>query len=375
MDGIDWSRLTNDQVEQVLVRCEANIAAIRAVQAAGLAEADRRQLPTADGSRSLREWTAGRLDVSHSTATDLARMSRSRHPRVRADLASGGITFERAVAETRLAQAGATEAQRQASRGWDIAGVFRLAGRRRRMSKVDEREAYEGRYFFVQTNLDSSRADVRMSLFGVDAEILRQAAARRADQLPDPPDGRASRAQRMADGLVSIAQDSLGGDLPDGPAGPGPIATVMVDAALAAATRGEAGAEIPGGTRIGPNTLEEILCDGRVEVNVTGARPLGVGPLAAVVSGRLRRHVVARDGGVCSVAGCNSGYRLQVHHIVPRSLGGTNDPENLCCLCWYHHHVVVHGSGYRIDPDSPPQRRRLLAPAHVRDRSPPRVRG
>ncbi len=271
------------------------------------------------------------------------RVSRSRHPQIRADLAAGVVGFERAVAETRLVQAGATEAQRLASRGWDIAGVHRLVARRRRLTKVDEREAYEGRYFFMQSNLDSSRADVRLSLFGVDAEILRQAAARRADELPDPPDGRATKAQRMADALVAIAQDSLGGDAPEGEAPAGPVATVMVDAELAAATRGEAGADITGGTRIGPNTLEEILCDGRVEVNVNGARPLGVGPLAAAVAPRVRRHVIARDGGVCSVAGCNSRYRLQAHHIVPRSLGGTNDPTNLCCLCWYHHHASWTG--------------------------------
>ncbi len=374
MDGIDWTRLSNDQVEQVLVRCEANVAAIRAVQAAGLGEADRRQLPTADGSRSLQEWAAGRLDVSHDTAKDLVRVSRSRHPAIRADLAAGVIGFERAVAETRLVQAGAAEAQRVASRGWDIAGVHRLVARRRRLTRVGEREAYEGRFVVVQPNLDESRWDLRGSLFGLDGAVVSEAMRRRGDALPDPPDGRATKAQRMADGLVAIAQDSLSGDAPEGQAPAGPVATVMVDASLAAPTFGEAGAEVPGGTRIGPNTLEEILCDGRVEVNVAGAHPLGVGPLAAAVAPRVRRHVIARDGGVCSVAGCNSRYRLQVHHIVPHSLGGTNDPENLCCLCWYHHHVVIHGSGYTIDPESPPQRRRLLAPTHVRDRSPPRVR-
>ncbi len=337
-----------------------------------MAEADRRQLPTADGSRSLQEWTAGRLDVSHDTAKELVRVSRSRHPGLRVDLAAGEIGFERAVAETRLVQAGATEAQRQASRGWDIAGVFRLAARRRQLAPVDERKAYEGRFLFMQPNLDASAVDLRGRLVGLDAQTVGQAMARRADELPAPPDGRASKGQRMADALVSIAHDSLDGGLPDGPAaGSGPVATVMVDAALAAATYGQAGAEVPGGTRIGPDTLEEILCTGRVEVNVTGATPLGVGPLTAAIPPRVRRHVIARDGGVCSVAGCNSRYRLQVHHILPRSRGGTNDPHNLCALCWYHHHVVIHGAGYRIDPRSPPQRRRLL----VKSRSPPRVRG
>ena len=36
--------------------------------------------------------------------------------------------------------------------------------------------------------------------------------------------------------------------------------------------------------------------------------------------------VLARDAG-CTVYGCNSTYRLEVHHIVPLSGGGTHTPE------------------------------------------------
>jgi hypothetical protein len=64
----------------------------------------------------------------------------------------------------------------------------------------------------------------------------------------------------------------------------------------------------------------------------------------------------------CTVAGCTSRYRLQIHHIIRWADGGRTDPENLTTLCWFHHHVVIHGQGFRIDPDSPPQRRRLLRP-------------
>ena len=66
--------------------------------------------------------------------------------------------------------------------------------------------------------------------------------------------------------------------------------------------------------------------------------------------------------------GCRSRYRLQPHHITPRSQGGTHHPSNLTTLCWYHHHVVIHRHGYQIDPTTPPQRRRFLKPLH---RGPP----
>ena len=83
---------------------------------------------------------------------------------------------------------------------------------------------------------------------------------------------------------------------------------------------------------------------------------------------RVRRYVLARDGG-CTADACRSRHRLQVHHIIPRSQGGTHDPENLATLCWFHHHVVVHGMSYAIDPDTPPhptppQRRRFKPPGN-----------
>ncbi|MDH3250571.1 MAG: HNH endonuclease, partial [Acidimicrobiia bacterium] len=89
--------------------------------------------------------------------------------------------------------------------------------------------------------------------------------------------------------------------------------------------------------------------------------PLAVGTARSAIPPRTRRYVLARDGG-CAADGCTSMTRLQPHHIRPRSQLGDNHPDNLATLCWFHHHVVIHGRGFRIDPDSPPQRRRFLPP-------------
>ncbi len=120
------------------------------------------------------------------------------------------------------------------------------------------------------------------------------------------------------------------------------------------------------GPRIGLDALAAILCEGVVVV--TGRAPDGVpldmGRRTRVIPPRLRRFVLARDGG-CTIAGCTSRYRLQVHHVTPWSEGGATDAANLATVCWYHHHVAIHGRGFAIDPDSPPQRRRLLPPTHA----------
>ena len=98
-----------------------------------------------------------------------------------------------------------------------------------------------------------------------------------------------------------------------------------------------------------------------MEVTTTGAQPLAVGPAGRTVPPRLKRFILHRDGG-CVIDGCTSRYRLQPHHLVPRSQGGTHHPSNLATVCWYHHHIIIHGLGSHIDPDSPPHRRRFLHP-------------
>ena len=69
---MDVETASIDRIEQQFVECECVIARARAEQMVLLREVDRRQAPTAAGCGSLREWVAGRLDVSPETARDLA---------------------------------------------------------------------------------------------------------------------------------------------------------------------------------------------------------------------------------------------------------------------------------------------------------------
>ena len=48
---------------------------------------------------------------------------------------------------------------------------------------------------------------------------------------------------------------------------------------------------------------------------------------------RIRREVLDRDGWRCQAEGCGKPGRLEVDHIVPLHLGGTNDLGNLQALC------------------------------------------
>ncbi|MPZ54187.1 MAG: hypothetical protein GEU79_15900, partial [Acidimicrobiia bacterium] len=103
--GFDFSEMTSAQLETVLVEAEAGVARLRLLQTAALRTAAQRQIPTADGCKSLSEWAASRLDVSSDTAKTLSRLSKIDV------VAEDGDSTDRIVATSRLATSGATESE------------------------------------------------------------------------------------------------------------------------------------------------------------------------------------------------------------------------------------------------------------------------
>ena len=354
-----------DVIEQQLLHGETEIARIRATQMVLLREVDRRQAPTAAGCRSLREWVAGRLDVAPETARDLVAATHRLEdlPDVREAVASGEIGFDRAVAVGRFAGRDDNLDLLNEMAAFDIAGIRQVAAKRRRMTRIDEECAFNDRYLVAEPNLDESAWRLHGRLPGTAGSVVVAALEAKADTFPAEPDTR-SRAARNADALWAISLDALSGG--DGATidTSTPLLTVFVDATEAAASNGEAGVTVEAGPRVGKATIEAILCDGIVEVTASTSDgiPPTVGRRRRIIPPRLRRFVLARDGAMCTIAGCTSRYRLQIHHIKRWADGGHTDPENLTTVCWFHHHITIHGQGFTIDPNSPPQRRRLLRP-------------
>ncbi len=357
---------TIDQLEQLLVDDEAHIARLRARQMVALQALDIAQVALMDGSRTLCEWVAARLDVTPETAQKLTQTARRLidQPSLAEELAAGRVTFDRIVEESRLVSSGASSELVAQSRGWDLVGIRRMVARHQPISRSGEQDLFSGRFLSIQPTLDQTSYKLWGQFPGIDGQLIEQALTTRADQYPPLPNGRrCARTQRQADALVSIAQDSLD-QTPTATPTAAPLVSIFLDAHQAATSNGETGATLATGPRVGPLTLEQILCDGQVEILMTSPNgsPLTVGPTTRTIPPKLRRFILHRDGGMCTIAGCRSRYRLQPHHITPRSQGGTHHPSNLTTLCWYHHHVVIHRHGYQIDPHSPPQRRRFLKP-------------
>lgn len=351
-----------DQLERELVALEELIGKARRRQAELVADLDVRQVHHVDGARSLQEWLRGRLDLSSHTARDLVDVARQTSQREDVVEACDGSSFERLVATLRLATSGADVETVERSFGFDLAGADRLRVRHRRLDRYGERDIFVDRHLFFQDSLDHTRGKINVEMPGFEYAIVRDAIEIRADQFGDLPGPKQSRTQRNVDALVAISQDSiepLAAIDSDASAPSGPLTTIFIDGAHAA-SRGETGAEIRFGPRVGPAVLDEMLCTGRIQlVGLEGGKPVVTSDATKSIPPAVVEYVKWRDGG-CGIAGCHSRYRLQVHHIKFRASGGSHDPDNLMTLCWFHHHVVVHGLGFRIDPDSPPRNRRFL---------------
>ncbi len=357
-----------DEIERELVELESTVSRSRARQAFLLARLDDAGVINVHGARSLQEWTAAHLDVASTTARDLVAAARrsvesdADDDRAVTGLESGDLTFDRATTISELVASGAEAHVVEASFDRDLAGVRRLAARLRRMTRVDEGELMRRRHLSIEPTLGETAWQIRGLAPGYDGRVIAKALEQRADLLPMALAGeREGRGQRMLDALTALAQDFLDGVHPtDGePVGGGSSITLFLDND-AVSTGGELGGTVAFGPRVGPATIERVLCGGEAAVvGLSNGRPVETTDHTKQIPPAVRALVLQRDG-CCVMDGCRSRYRLQPHHIRQRAEGGSNDPDNLVTLCWYHHHIAVHGYGKLLDPESPPMRRRFL---------------
>ena len=63
--------------------------------------------------------------------------------------------------------------------------------------------------------------------------------------------------------------------------------------------------------------------------------------MKANISNQVRKAIYRREGFACAL--CDDNRHLQIHHVVKRSQGGSENPQNLICLCM-NCHALVHGT-------------------------------
>jgi hypothetical protein len=78
------------------------------------------------------------------------------------------------------------------------------------------------------------------------------------------------------------------------------------------------------------------------------SQPLDLGAPTPEIPPHLRKAVILRDQH-CQFPGCFQPPSLcQVHHLIPRSKGGTTALRNLKLLCRFHHLIAIHRWGWTL---------------------------
>jgi hypothetical protein len=258
VDEVAASFPTIDAMEHELVRLEGLAARVRARQIEIIAAADHLQVPAWDGCRSLQEWIAGRLDIQPRNASDLAVLAKSTSREVHDSLRAGVASTDRAAAMARLENAGAVDAVLERAQGTSVGQLGGLLARHRRMTPLDETQAFRARRLWFQPNLGGTLATGTFAMTGADMEAVITAIDRRADEIIDPADENRPRLeQRRIDALVSLALDQVAPPHSDKPSPRRLPAHIFIDATACQRTQGEAGAVTRSGLKVGPSTLRE----------------------------------------------------------------------------------------------------------------------
>ena len=161
------------------------------------------------GYRNPTEMVASRLDAPRSVARDLLYLAERLADHQIEEIRPGAVSYERALAEARLAEAGASAEVIERSRDLDLEALKRVLQKHRKMTRADERELFEGQYLTLQPSLDGSHVQVKGRLGALEAELCRQGLDRRGEHLLPAGEERPDAGQRRAIALTTLCQDEL----------------------------------------------------------------------------------------------------------------------------------------------------------------------
>lgn len=349
------------------------------------------------GSRTLATWLAAYSAVELPEARRLARLAGlcHRHPRLRAAVLGGDLSFGRADLLAAHA-AGAREGHLDPS-------LPTLLRESRRLNRFDDWASllthwcsYVDQDLSRPPNAFRNELHLSQSLFGqgeihgwLDPEVLVTVAAGLDAFLPDPdpkdgPVPPRTLAQRKADALGDMAawaitgtvddedacggndaaggdEDRSAGDQPERVRRPvvkrrsGVTANITIDLRTFAGDRRFD--QLDGfGLRcdrwtIGRSVAEQLLCDaGLVATLFDGRRTIiDASDRSEQFTAAQRRALAARDGG-CVFPDCDRPAKFSdAHHLHPRSRGGTDRVSTACLGCRFHHRLLHRGWSLHFD--------------------------
>ena len=298
----------------------------------------------------------GQVDATVEAAGESARTVRDKLdtaraieslPEIAAAAYDGALSAEQLSSVTKLAdQFSDAEWARRAP---NVAPVelARLARNAVKPSTEDSRQRYEARSLRMWWTPDKGMLHLHGQLPDVMGATFEATIQKLTDQRK-PAKGQAwdSLEHRAADALVGLCEQ---GDTSDETPRLATRPVVQVHAPR------HGPAEIAG-IPIADSLLEQLRANASIEpvlVDDDGV-PVAVGKRFTVLSPKIVRAVLLRDGS-CRYGNCERRAGLEVHHLTPRSWGGTDDLANLAAVCSPHHRLLVpHGGRVLIgNPNQP----------------------
>ena len=279
---------------------------------------------------------AARDGVSTRTARDTLETARALEslPAVAAAAHAGALSSEQLNAVTKLADE--TSDAEWARRAPKVAPgeLARLARNAVKPSTEDSRQRYEARSLRMWWTPDKGMLQLRGQLPDVLGATFEATVQKLTEQMK-PAKGRAwdSFEHRAADALVQLCeQPEVGDETPS-------LATRPVVQTLVPVS---GPAEIAG-VPIADARLEQLRANATIELVLVDddGTPIAIGRRFPALSPKIVRAVLLRDHG-CQV--CGRRHRLQIHHLRPRSWGGTDEISDLAAVCTTcHPDLVPHG--------------------------------
>ena len=320
-----------------------------------IAEFDRRNGWSDSLTQSCAHWLNWKCGIGMGAAREKVRVARALEnlPKVSAAMESGALSYSKVREITRIASAETEDALLMVAEHGTASHVEKLVRAFRRSQEAEElsREARQQQNRCVSIRHDDDGSMVLHCRLPaeVGARLL-QALDVAVDDVPAGTlaEPRASFSARRADALGVLAETFLARGAME--MGGGDRHQIVVHVAAETLRDRRAGCcGIEHGPSIAAETARRMSCDASLIAMIESEEggPLNVGRKTRAISPALWRVLKARDRS-CRFPGCANSRYMDGHHIIHWANGGETKPDNLVCLCRFHHRAV-HEGGVRID--------------------------
>jgi len=297
------------------------------------AELKRRDLFLELGYASINQYAMKELGFCKSRTRDFIRLAGQldKLPAVRDALTAGKIGYTKARVIVSVATPETEDGWLKAAKGTRKELVLEVK-RAKQAAKVDP-----GQGVLMPASapvVAPKELPVRFQMdLTPEQEARRAALVERLHKLGGVPN---NRAELMLEALAALVESKEKG--PRGPLASRP--PVQIHVHEHAATGGMTVQTHAGERELSQAEAERMRCDAAI------CQPGGRN--TTTIPPRVRREVLARDRHHCQAPGCDRTRFLEVHHVVPRTRGGTNQAENLRCLCGSCHRLRHERGGGRM---------------------------